>query len=243
MRTTPKRSAVALLSGGMDSTVLVYDLISRGFEVHALSVNYGQRHKIELDFARKTARKLKMDHKIVDFSALNVLLAGSSLTQTEVEVPEGHYSADNMAITVVPNRNAILLTIATGWAVSLGAEIVAFAAHSGDHAQYPDCRESFVVALNDAMELANEGFIHPSFRIEAPYVSITKAQIVTLGAARSVPFEDTWSCYKGTLVHCGRCGTCVERAEAFYGAGIPDPTRYADPNYWRQAVASHKASL
>lgn len=136
MRTT-KPIAVSLLSGGMDSTVLAYDLVHRGYEVHLLSINYGQRHKTELQYAARTAKKLRAEHKIVDFSALNVLLQGSALTSKDVEVPEGHYAADNMAITVVPNRNAILLAIATGWAVSLGAELVAFAAHSGDHAQYP----------------------------------------------------------------------------------------------------------
>jgi 7-cyano-7-deazaguanine synthase len=223
----------------MDSTVLVYDLIHRGFEVHALSVNYGQRHKTELSYAARTARKLKIDWRIVDFSPLGSLLKGSALTDA-IDVPEGHYAADNMAITVVPNRNAILLSIATGWAVSLGAEVVAFAAHAGDHAQYPDCRMDFVNQLGQALYLGNEGFIHEQFRIEAPYVGITKAQIAKIGEYRGVPFEDTWSCYKGTLIHCGKCGTCIERAEAFAEAGVSDPTPYADAEYWKQAVTEFK---
>jgi len=242
MRTLSRPIAVSLLSGGMDSTVLAYDLVRNGYEVHLLSINYGQRHKTELEFAKKTAYKLRAEHKIVDFSGLNVLLAGSALTSKDVEVPEGHYSADNMAITVVPNRNAILLAIATGWAVSLGAEKVAFAAHSGDHAQYPDCREGFVNRMTSAMNWGNSAFIHDGFHIDAPYVHITKADIARIGSGLGVPFEDTWSCYKGGTTHCGRCGTCVERAEAFAAAHVSDPTIYIDPNFWMTAVADHRSS-
>lgn len=241
MRTT-KPIAVSLLSGGMDSTVLAYDLAHQGYEVHLLSVNYGQRHLTELVYAAKTARDLKSEHRVVDFSGLNVLLRGSALTSREVEVPEGHYSADNMAITVVPNRNAILLSIATGWAVSLGAKLVAFAAHAGDHAQYPDCRSEFIISMGGSMYLANQGFISEDFLLTAPYATMTKAQIASLGASLKVPFANTWSCYKGGELHCGRCGTCVERAEAFAEAGVPDPTVYEDPTFWRTAVAEYRAA-
>jgi 7-cyano-7-deazaguanine synthase len=231
-----KEKAVVLLSGGMDSTVLAYNIAAQGYDVHCLSVNYGQRHKKELEFAAITARKLNAEHRIVDLSGLNVLLAGSALTSQEVEVPHGHYAADNMAITVVPNRNAILLSIATGWAVSLGASGVYFAAHSGDHAQYPDCKPEFVRMLSNALVEGNEGFMRAGFRIYAPFVNISKTEIAYVGDNNHVPFEDTWSCYEGGELHCGRCGTCVERIEALYDAGVNDKTQYADSYYWMAAL-------
>jgi len=232
----PRHKAVSLISGGLDSTVLAYNLMDSGWDVHLLSVNYGQRHKRELEFAQRTAAALKVEHRIVDLTSLNQLLQGSALTDAAVDVPHGHYAADNMAITVVPNRNSILLAIATGWAVSLGAKRVAFAAHSGDHAIYPDCRPEFVSALNAAERLANEGFADEDFRIFGPYLNVTKAEIVALGHALRVPFVDTWSCYEGGEIHCGKCGTCVERAEAFALAGVNDPTEYMEPDFWKTAL-------
>src|SRR5262245_30615439 len=158
-----KPRAISLISGGMDSTVLAYDLRQKGYEVYLLSVNYGQRHKKELEFAERTARALNAPWFCAELSSLTTVLQGSALTTAAVDVPEGHYSEDNMAITVVPNRNAILLSIATGWAVSVGAELVSFAAHAGDHAQYPDCRSEFIESMEASMKLANETFLPGDF--------------------------------------------------------------------------------
>lgn len=132
-----------------------------------------------------------------------------------------------MKQTVVPNRNAIMLSIAYGVAVARGAELVAFAAHSGDHTIYPDCRPGFVDALNHALQLGNL-WATPLPRIEGPFLYYSKANIVSAAARLNVPIEETWSCYKGGDIHCGTCGTCTERREAFELAAVFDPTPYAD---------------
>ncbi len=218
--------AIAVVSGGLDSVSLAYLLHSEGYDLHLISFNYGQRHRKELEFARLCAKRLEAEHSEVDLSGLGVLLKGSALTEASIEVPDGHYAAPNMAITVVPNRNAIMLTIAYGVAVAEEAAIVAAGFHGGDHFIYPDCRPEFVQAF-DAMERhAVEGFGHPDLRLYAPFINIGKHDIVALGARLSVPFQETWSCYKGGQRHCGTCGTCVERREAFELANVTDPTEY-----------------
>ena len=222
-------------SGGMDSTVLLYQLLQAGDEVKALSINYGQRHSRELDGARALCSELGVEHRVADLSGLSDLLAGSALTSSDIEVPEGHYAEDNMKATVVPNRNMILLSVAAGWAISSKYDRIAYAAHSGDHAIYPDCRNEFAEALDGAIRLADWHEVS----LYRPFVDMTKADIVSLGAKLGVPFEKTWSCYKGQDLHCGRCGTCVERREAFYLAGVEDPTTYApDAPTVQEMVAS-----
>jgi 7-cyano-7-deazaguanine synthase len=234
--------AVAIVSGGMDSTTLAYSFVKDfGYSLHMVSFNYGQRHKKELDFAAITAKKLKAKHSIIDLSSVGKLLKGSALTD-DIAVPEGHYAEENMAVTVVPNRNAIMLSIAWGIAISDGARVVGTAIHAGDHAIYPDCRPEFVVQLNTTLRIANEGFGDENLMIMTPYVNISKAEIATRGANIGVPFEDTWSCYKGNKLHCGKCGTCVERIEAFKMANVEDPTEYAPGGmkYYEQLAAEGK---
>lgn len=221
-----EKKAVVVMSGGMDSTTLLYYALHEGYKVDAVSFDYGQRHKKELDFAKSTCDKLNVSHRIVDLTNLNGLLQGSALTSPDIEVPEGHYAQENMRITVVPNRNAIMLSIATGYAVSQGSEVVMTGVHAGDHAIYPDCRPEFIEKMSETMRVANEGFGNPRLRIEAPFVQITKADIAKLGDDLGVNWEETWSCYKGGEKHCGKCGTCVERIEAFQLAGVKDPTQY-----------------
>lgn len=221
------KKTIVIYSGGLDSTTLLYSLKAQGRELKALSINYGQRHLRELDFAKKTCEKLNIEHRTVDLSGLRPLLGGSSQTDPNVAVPEGHYAAENMKLTVVPNRNMLMLSVAAAWAIAEKADTIAYAAHSGDHAIYPDCREEFVSALNGALALADWHTVS----IERPFVNITKGQIVKVGSVLNVPFEETWSCYKGGEVHCGRCGTCVERLLSFKEAGVIDPTRYEDSTY------------
>lgn len=216
------KKVVAVVSGGLDSAVLLYDLLARGARVKALSVHYGQRHARELRAAAALCRLRGVPHQTVDLRGLRRLLS-SSLTTRSARVPEGHYAEANMKSTVVPNRNMILLAAAAAWAISSRFDAVAYAAHSGDHAVYPDCREEFVRALDKAIGLADWHKV----RLLRPFVRMTKADIVRRGAALRVPFGKTWSCYKGGARHCGKCGTCVERREAFRLAGVPDPTRYA----------------
>lgn len=217
-------NSVLIYSGGLDSTVLLYHLRATGHNVHALSVHYGQRHHCELSYAAKICQSIRVPHHIADLSTIQPLLAGSSLTSPEIEVAEGHYTADSMKSTIVPNRNMILLAIATGYALSIRADQVAYAAHGGDHAIYPDCRKEFADAMADAMRLCDW---HP-VKLIRPFIDWTKSDIVRRGAALDLPFENTWSCYRGGALHCGRCGTCIERREAFDLAQLSDPTPYAD---------------
>lgn len=215
-----KRKAVIILSGGMDSTTLAYDLHSRGYELHALSFNYGQKHSKELERAKITCAKLNIPHTVVPFGEdMKWLINRSALTNDQWEVPEGHYAAPNMKQTVVPNRNMIMLALATGYAITIDAEYVAYGAHAGDHAIYPDCRPEFMRSMGNVMELCH---FTPVFLL-APYMYITKNDICVRGAQLQVPYEDTWTCYVGADKPCGKCGACQERAEAFAFAGIPDP--------------------
>ena len=220
-----KRIAIAIVSGGMDSATLTYLLKEEGYGLHILSFDYGQRHKKELDYAKVIASRLGATHDIVDLSALGHLLKGSALTDN-IEIPEGHYAADNMKVTVVPNRNAIMLSIAYGTAVALDADIVAAGMHAGDHFVYPDCRPDFVKRFAEMQRVAVEGFGHHELKLYAPFINISKADIARRGFDLGVDFSKTWSCYKGGKFHCGKCGTCVERIEAFELAGVPDPTEY-----------------
>ncbi|MFI9644379.1 7-cyano-7-deazaguanine synthase QueC [Micromonospora sp. NPDC051925] len=221
------RRAVLSVSGGLDSTVMAYLLHSRGSELVILSVDYGQRHVRELESATATALALGARQHRIDLRGIGALLAGSALTDEQVAVPDGHYTDESMRATVVPNRNALLLDLAVGVAVSVEADAVVFGVHAGDHTVYPDCRPDFVRAYSAMALVANEGFLPDGFRVMAPFLHATKTQIVSLGAELGVPLERTWSCYRGGKLHCGVCGTCVERREAFVLAGVVDPTEYA----------------
>lgn len=229
------KSALAVVSGGMDSVTLAYALVRlEGYHVDLLSVDYGQRHVRELRCAERAAAALGGDHVVVKLP-ITELLTGSALTDPDVDVPEGHYADESMRSTVVPNRNAILLSVAVGVAVARKMDLVATGVHAGDHPIYPDCRPEFIEAFSRMSVIANEGFAVEGFAVRAPFVHSSKADIVTIGTGIRVPFEDTWSCYNGRDLHCGVCGTCVERREAFHLAGVPDPTRYegliADDSY------------
>jgi 7-cyano-7-deazaguanine synthase len=241
---------VVVMSGGLDSTTLLYRVLE-GFEVvQAVSFNYGQRHKKELEFAQATCEKLHVPWTTIDLwsSGLTELLSesNSSLVSDE-EVPEGHYAEENMKATVVPNRNMIMLSIAGGIAVAKKANLIFVGVHAGDHFIYPDCRPEFVNAAGDAIYLGNEGFgeLIPG-PIVAPYMQQSKADIAFDAISLGVPFEETWSCYKGGAIHCGRCGTCVERMEAIAtatkrwyamtGEVVADQTPYQDTEFWREAL-------
>jgi 7-cyano-7-deazaguanine synthase len=222
----PERRAVVVLSGGLDSTTMAYSLRAQGYTLAAISFDYGQRHRKELEFAERISAGLGASWTLIDLHAagLTSVLGGSALTDESVAVPDGHYADESMRITVVPNRNAIMLSIACALAVTREAGAVAFGAHTGDHFIYPDCRPEFVRAFATMVNLAVEGLA--SIEILTPFLSMTKADIVKLGNELHVPFERTWSCYKGGALHCGTCGTCYERREAFALAQLVDPTAY-----------------
>ena len=222
--------AVAIVSGGLDSVTLAHALHGQGYALHLLTVNYGQRHKREIVSARACAKRLHAKHTVLNMAHIGrALLHGSALTSpAAVDVPHGHYAAESMRATVVPNRNAILLALAYGLAVAEDAAVVAIGVHAGDHFIYPDCRPAFTEAFDTMERFACEGFAHPALRLVTPFIHGDKAEIVRIGHRLGVPFAETWSCYEGGALHCGQCGTCVERREAFMFAGVDDPTEYAN---------------
>jgi 7-cyano-7-deazaguanine synthase len=207
----------------MDSVVALHWAAREHTVAAVLSFDYGAKHNHrELPFAAEHAGKLQARHEVVTLDFINRLFT-SDLLKSGGEIPEGHYEAANMKQTVVPFRNGIMLSIAGGFAESIEASGLVIAAHSGDHAIYPDCREAFMQAMGDAISLGT----YANVRLLRPFISMNKAQIAREGARLGVDFARTWSCYKGGAVHCGKCGTCVERREAFADAGVPDPTNYA----------------
>ena len=214
---------VVLCSGGMDSVTALYWARRAHEGVAAVSFDYGAKHNDrEIPFAAEHAQALGLRHEVIRLDFVDRLFA-SNLLRSGGAVPDGHYAAENMKQTVVPFRNAIMLSIACGFAESVGAHGLVIAAHTGDHTIYPDCREDFMQAMADAMRLGT----YAGVQLLRPFIAMNKAQIAAEGAGLGVDFARTWSCYKGGDIHCGTCGTCVERREAFLDAGIPDPTVYA----------------
>jgi len=217
---------IVILSGGMDSATLLYAVRREhpNALMAAISFDYGQRHKKEIDSARTLAVQVGAVFRMVPMGVMH----DSALVDRKVEVPEGRYDDASMRSTVVQGRNLLFASVAT--ALSEPGDDIYLGVHAGDHAIYPDCREEFWWHLTNAIRSAYGVDIH------TPFIASTKADIAKLGSDLGVPYGMTWSCYKGGPMHCGRCGTCVERAEAFSRAGVIDPTTYEDPFYWREAV-------
>jgi 7-cyano-7-deazaguanine synthase len=211
--------AVLILSGGVDSTTLLYSMREKGYHVYALTFNYSQRHQKEIECARKITHCLQIDHEVVDVSCIAGLLGDSALLG-RMEVPQCHYTEEAARQTIVPNRNMIMLSMAAGYAEAHDIPEIFYAAHRNDSAIYPDCRAEFIEALIPAIRLATAW--HPVL-LRAPFVDMTKAEIVKLGLRLEVPYEMTWSCYRGEKSPCGSCPTCIEREEAFAQNGTVDP--------------------
>lgn len=208
------KDSLIVLSGGMDSTTLLWD--RKDQIALALTFDYGSRHnKREIECARKNCQILGIEHIVIPLDFMGKYFKSSLLIGGE-EIPEGHYTDENMKSTVVPFRNGIMLSIAAGLAESRGLGKVMLANHSGDHTIYPDCRPGFVDAMSKAIE---EGTF-ARITIDAPYTNISKSDIAKIGKKIGVDYNLTYSCYKGGEEHCGKCGTCVERMEALRDAGI-----------------------
>jgi len=213
---------VVLVSGGMDSVVALYDAVKNHEVVQVLSFDYGSKHNHrEIPFAKWHCQKLGLSHELIDLSFMDKHFA-SDLLKSGGEIPEGHYEEETMKSTVVPFRNGIMLSVAGGLAESCGAQGLVIAAHAGDHAIYPDCREEFMSAMGEAIQAGT----YEEVSLLRPFIHLRKEDIVARGIELGVDFEKTWSRYQGGEKHCGRCGTCVERKEAFERAGVPDPTLY-----------------
>ena len=214
------KDALIILSGGMDSVTMLYEYRDR-IEL-ALTFDYGSNHaENEIACARLHCERLGIRHIIIPLDFMHRYFT-SSLLQGGDAIPEGHYTSENMASTVVPFRNGIMLSIAFGMAESNGLKVVMIANHGGDHTIYPDCREEFIQAMSQAMTAGTDTDV----RVFAPYTNITKSDIARHGRDLGLDYSETWSCYKGGKVHYGKCGTCIERREALAEAGINDTTEY-----------------
>lgn len=225
-----------LHSGGMDSTTALALATQQidARKVYAVGVNYGQRHVKELDAADRIRQLLDVDSLTLDLTGYGESVT-SALTSDDVSVPDGHYADDNMKITVVPGRNAVMLSALAGAAASITdaddtdedrngptAIRLVTAVHAGDHAVYADCRPEFITAMETALRAG----VRDDLSIWAPFVNVSKTDIASIAAQVAAPVSMSWSCYKGGDVHCGTCGTCVERKEAFEDSGVPDETEY-----------------
>lgn len=214
-----KNSAI-IVSGGMDSITLLYD--HKDEIALGISLDYGSNHNArEIPFAKMHCERLGIKHITINLDFMHQYFKSSLLDGAEA-IPEGHYADDNMKSTVVPFRNGIMLAIAIGIAESNNLDQVFIANHGGDHTIYPDCRPEFINAIDAAATAGT----YNNVKVIAPYTKITKSDIARIGKRLGIDYAETWSCYKGGEVHCGKCGTCVERKEALAEAGIEDKTIY-----------------
>lgn len=214
------KQGVIILSGGMDSVTLLY--AKKEDIALAVTFDYGSNHAAkEIDCARWHCEKLGIEHIIIPLTFMHQYFKSSLLAGGDA-IPEGHYADENMKSTVVPFRNGIMLAIACGLAESRGMKKVYIANHAGDHDIYPDCRATFIESMSEAMSYGT----YEHIKVAAPFTSLTKGDIAHIGSEIGVDYTHTYSCYKGGVKHCGKCGTCVERKEAFEQAGVADPTEY-----------------
>lgn len=214
------KDSVIIVSGGMDSVTMLYEF--RDKIALAISFDYGSNHnKKEIEYAKMHCKNLKIEHIVITLDFISKYFESSLLNGADA-IPEGHYQDENMKSTVVPFRNGIMLSIACGIAESRKLKYIMIANHSGDHAIYPDCREVFIQSMSMAMEKGT----YDGIKIFAPYTNVDKTEIAKRGKNLGIDYSKTWSCYKGKEIHCGKCGTCVERKDALREAGIEDKTKY-----------------
>lgn len=214
------KDSIIIVSGGMDSITMLYDMKER--IALGVSFDYGSNHNSrEIPYAEEHCKKLGIRHVVINLDFMHRYFR-SSLLEGAGAVPEGHYAEDNMKSTVVPFRNGIMLAIAAGLAESMGLKHVLIANHGGDHAVYPDCRPEFISSMSEATRTGT----YLGIDVVAPYTELAKGDIAAIGKRLGIDYSHTWSCYKGGAVHCGRCGTCVERKEAMRYAGVEDTTEY-----------------
>ena len=215
--------AVVVLSGGVDSTTLLYDLMQQGYDVYPITFFYGQRHSKEVDCAKMIVSAAGVRQNWIAYPLVSLgKIGGSSLTDPQLQIPKGHYKDASMKQTVVPNRNMILLSFALAHAIAINVPEIFYGAHAGDHDIYPDCRPEFVERMQEAAKVCS----YAPIELEAPYLHLSKKDIVTKGIQLNVPYEHTWTCYEGKPLACGKCGSCVEKVEAFEENGRKDPIDY-----------------
>jgi len=225
---------VVVLSGGMDSYTVMHKALMENREVFAINFHYGQKHVIEQSFAWQACISAEVPLKQVDISSMNALIDKSALTNPFIDVPKGHYEDESMKDTVVPNRNMMLLSMATAYAINIGATEVWYGAHSGDHAIYPDCRPQFAHAMQVALDVCD----YNPIKLVVPFLDGNKETILNYGLGIGLDYSETWTCYdpqqskadpinpNDTVKACGICGSCQERLEAFSAVGQTDPLEY-----------------
>lgn len=220
------KKAVLLLSGGLDSVTAGAIAASEGYQLYAISFSYGQRHSKELECAKNVAATLKVaDHVVVDFDLRK--WGGSALT-SDVDVPmdrDASNMAEDIPVTYVPARNTIFLSFALGYAEVVGADTIVIGANQLDYSGYPDCREEYLQAFEEMANLATKAAVSDGrrFRVSAPLLHLSKAEIIRKGLSLGVDYGLTWSCYQGLESPCGRCDSCILRSEGFHEAGAIDP--------------------
>ena len=208
-----------ILSGGPDSVTVAYWAKSRGFDVHAVTFDYGQKAKIEISRAREIAEAIGATHKVIDLSRLSEIYEGvTSLVDEDIEVTEEFSDP-----IIVPFRNGVFMAVTVAYAVGIGATHIFYGAHASDEPFYPDCRREFYEAFQEAARLGTE----TEMVIRSPFSDMPKSGIIRKAVELGVPLDRTWSCYLNGPVHCGRCESCNNRRKAFTEAGVPDPTEYA----------------
>ena len=232
------KSKMAIVSGGLDSSTMLWTMLASGYDTRVITFDYGQKHIIEIQHAIKILEEARrffergIHHDVVELP----VLPGSALTEEGIDIPKEDYNVETQKITVVPNRNMVMLSVAASYAIAYGCDEIWYAAHKNDQTVYPDCTNAFVHKMNLVLYEAN----YEQVKVIAPFIDNGKYEIVKIGNEINMPFDLTWSCYDPTeivhtdserdtyeIVHCGRCGTCRERKMAFKIAGVKDPTTYA----------------
>ncbi len=221
------KKAVVLLSGGLDSSTALYLAKSEGYEVYAISFNYGQRHKKELDFAKKIAKQASIKEHVIVNTNMNAW-GGSALTDSNIEVPSGDINREDIPVTYVPARNMIFLSYAASYAEAIGSQDIFIGVSQVDYSGYVDCRKEFIDAMEEAI---NQGTVcavkdNKKIKIHAPFMNKTKAEEIKLGVKLGIDYASTWTCYNGYEKACGECDSCLLRLKAFKEAGYEDPAEY-----------------
>ncbi|MDY6985323.1 MAG: 7-cyano-7-deazaguanine synthase QueC [Candidatus Thermoplasmatota archaeon] len=211
--------AIVLLSGGLDSCTTAYIAKHRGYELHALSFDYGQRHKKELESSKKIAKRLGIDHRIIRIE----LPERSDALTGSLSVPHNREIGKEIPVTYVPARNTIFIAYALSWSEVIDADAIFIGANAIDFSGYPDCTKEYIEAWNDLIKV---GMKNNGVRVVAPLIDMNKAEIIKEGAKLGAPFELTWSCYEGREKACGVCDSCMLRLKGFKEAGLKDPIEY-----------------
>lgn len=212
-----------IYSGGSDSFTLLHHALDQGIEVECITFSYGQKHIKEIDFAKENCKRLGLSHTLIDIGYPESIFGSSSLIDEATDIPHGSYKEESMKSTIVPNRNMIFISYAIAYSIAHDIDEVWYGAHAGDHFIYPDCRPEFLRSMNTAAKLCDPSKIS----VKAPFINLNKGEILKIGLDLNIDYSKTWTCYKGLEKACGKCGSCVERIEAFTDNNSSDPISYS----------------